>query len=76
MIREIQAALVDRNLRQRVKGYAYACAEYLKSRTGAALGFEERKLPIQEMIQATDDRHYISQLELYERLKSILSEGF
>jgi hypothetical protein len=61
----------------RVTGYAYACAEYLKSRTGVALGFEERKLPIKEMIQATKDRHYISQLELYQqRLKSILSEGF
>lgn len=61
----------------RVTGYAYACAEYLKSRTGAALGFEERTLPIQEMIQATKDQLYISQLELYQqRLKFILSQGF
>jgi hypothetical protein len=61
----------------RVTGYAYACAEYLKSPSGAALGFEERTLPIQEMIQATNDQHYISQLELYQqRLKSTLSEGF
>ena len=61
----------------RVTGYAYACAQYLKSRSGSALGFQERRLPIEEMIQATEDRHYISQLELYQqRLKSILSEGF
>jgi hypothetical protein len=61
----------------RVTGYAYACAEYLKSRTGAALGFEQRKLPIEEMVRATNDQHFVSQLDRYQQqLKAIMSQGF
>jgi hypothetical protein len=61
----------------RVTGYAYACAEHLKSRTGAALGFDARELPIKEMIRATNDEHFVSRLDMYqERLRATLSEGF
>jgi hypothetical protein len=61
----------------RVTGYAYACAEHLKSRPAVALGFEARELPIEEMVRATNDQHFISRLDLYkERLRLTVSEGF
>ena len=61
----------------RVTGYAYACAEHLKSPSASVLGFKVRDLSIDEMIRATNDVHYTSRLDLYRsQLKTILTEGF
>jgi len=61
----------------RVTGYAYACADLLKSRSAASLGFGTRELHIEEMIRATKDEHFISQMNLYKkRLRATLDEGF
>ncbi len=61
----------------RVTGYAYACAQHLKSQSATDLGFSARELPIEKMIQATKDEYFISRLESYkERLRLTLNEGF
>ena len=61
----------------RVVGYAYACAQHLKSRSATNLGFSTRELPIDKMIRATKDEHFISRLNLYKSsLEATLKEGF
>ena len=61
----------------RVTGYVYACSEHLKSKSATSLGFTARSLPIDEMIRATKDDHFISKLNLYkDKLKATLAEGF
>jgi len=61
----------------RIIGYAYACAQHLQSQSAANLGFSVRELPIDEMVLATHDQHFISQLDLFKRkLEETLHEGF
>ena len=61
----------------RVTGYAYACAQQLKSRSATRLGFSTRELQIDDMIRATKDEHFISRLNKYkDSLETTLKEGF
>lgn len=61
----------------RVTGYAYVCAKHLQSKSAANLGFSTRALPIDDMINATKDKHFTSQLELFKKkLDDTLNEGF
>lgn len=60
----------------RVTGYTYACAQQLQSQSAINIGFSRRKLPIKEMVQATNDEYFVSRLEQYmERLYATLKEG-
>jgi len=61
----------------RVTGYAYACSKLLQSKSAVNLGFSARKLPIDEMIQSTNDKHFTSQIDLFKkRLEETVNEGF
>jgi hypothetical protein len=61
----------------RMIGYAYACSELIKSEPARLLGFTPRSLPIDEMILATNDDHYISRADQFKQtLQATLEEGF
>ena len=61
----------------RVIGYSYACAKHLQSKSATKLGFSSRSLPIEKMVLATNDKHFISQLDLFNKsLENTVSEGF
>lgn len=61
----------------RVIGYSYACSIHLQSKSAVNLGFRARELPLDAMVSATNDQHFISQLELFKRnLEKTIKEGF
>lgn len=60
----------------RMIGYTRVCSMHLQSRSAANLGFNAREIPVDEMIMATRDPHFMSQLNLFRHcLKGMLNDG-
>ncbi|MEE4216572.1 MAG: hypothetical protein V2I48_03120 [Xanthomonadales bacterium] len=61
----------------RMIGYALACSELIQSELAKSLGFTPRNIPIDEMINASRDDHFIENLDRFKQtLRSTLNEGF
>lgn len=61
----------------RIVGYCFACSEHLNSPSADSLGFSKRPIPIDSMLKASNDEHFVTRVADFKRiLQETLAEGF
>ena len=61
----------------RIVGYSFACSEHLNSPSAKLLGFVKRPIPIESMVKASEDDHFVSRIDVFKQtLSETLAEGF